>query len=140
VPDYIIERPHEITVDKIEAQENAEIRRVMIQRYGHARYIQDSGAQLVHSLPDNYYIKGLQGARLYRKERPGDTPIVMVAVRNSTPEPDGTIKDYWLRVQPDAYDGLASRDCHAAIASTWRNADGSLYYKRPQDYRPQVET
>ena len=140
IPAWIIERPAGITAEKIDAESNAEVRRVMISRYGSARYIQDSGAELVHSLPDNYYVRGLQGARLFRKSRPGDTDIVMVAVKNSTPEPDGSVKDYFLRVEPGAYAGLASRDCHAAVASTWRNADGSLAFQRPQDYAPRFES
>ena len=37
---------------------------------------------------------------MYRKELPDDEPIVMVKVRNSTPETDGTVKDYFLRVPP----------------------------------------
>ena len=140
IPAWIIERPAGITAEKIDAESNVEVRRVMISRYGPARYIQDSGAELVHSLPDNYYVRGLQGARLFRKPRPNDTDIVMVAVKNSTPEPDGSVKDYFLRIEPGAYDGLASRDCHAAVASTWRNADGSLAFQRPQDYAPRFES
>jgi hypothetical protein len=64
----------------------------------------------------------------------------MVDVLNSTPEPDGTVKRYQLRVDPNAYDGEASRDCLAAVASTWRMPDGSLAFKRPQDYAPVFES
>jgi hypothetical protein len=71
---------------------------------------------------------------------PNDEPIIMISVDNSTAEPDGSIKRYELRVQPDAYGGLASTDCLAAMASTWRNPDGSLAFKKPQDYAPMVET
>lgn len=39
-----------------------------------------------------------------------------------------------------AYDGLASRDVLAAAASTWRNADGSLHFKRPEMYQPAAES
>jgi hypothetical protein len=133
-------RPETLTIAQIEAEQNAEVRRVMIQRFGTARYVQEGGADLVHELPENYYVRGLQGAKLYRKARAGDSDIVMIAVKNSTPEPDGSIKDYFLRIQPDAYDGAASRDCHAAMASTWRNRDGSLYFARPRDYAPGFES
>ena len=37
---------------------------------------------------------------LYRADVPDDEPLVMVRVLNSTPEPDGTYKPYWLRVPP----------------------------------------
>ena len=140
VPAWIIESPQDITSSKIDGEANAEIRRVMIERFGASRYIKDSGAEIVHSLPDNYYVRGLQGAKLYRKPRSDDSDIIMISVMNSTPEPDGSIKEYNLRIQPTAYHGLASRDCHAAMASTWRNQDGTLFYKRPQDYAPRYES
>lgn len=35
-----------------------------------------------------------------RKEQPNDEPIVVVRVKNSTAEPDGTFKDYFIRVPP----------------------------------------
>ena len=140
LPAWIIEQPEQISIAKIEAETNAEIRRVMIEKYGTARWVQDAGATLVHSLPDNYYVRGLAGAKLYRRDRLDDSPIIMIAVKNSTPEPDGSVKDYFLRIEPGAYNGLASRDCHAAMASTWRNADDSLYFERPSDYAPSIET
>ena len=89
VPADIIETPASITVERIRAESNAEVRRVMIELYGQARYLIDSGAQLIHS--DGY-------GDLYRAEVPEDEPLVMVKVINSTPEPDGSRKDYWLRV------------------------------------------
>jgi hypothetical protein len=38
---------------------------------------------------------------LWRRNVSGDEPIVMVEVVNSTREPDGSFKRYWLRVPPD---------------------------------------
>lgn len=38
---------------------------------------------------------------LYRLPLEGDEPLVMVRVENSTLEPDGSRKPYWLRVPPD---------------------------------------
>jgi hypothetical protein len=140
VTEQIVMAPDTLTVAQIEAEANAEVRRVMIERYGIARYIHDSGASVVHELPADYALKGLRGAKLYRKEVPNDEPIIMISVDNSTAEPDGSIKRYELRVQPDAYGGLASADCLAAMASTWRHEDGSLAFARPQDYVPAVET
>lgn len=37
---------------------------------------------------------------LWRIPLPGDEPLVMVEVVNSTPEPDGSWHTYWLRVPP----------------------------------------
>jgi hypothetical protein len=91
VPRFVIEEPESITVEKIENSDNAEVRRVMLERYGTAQYIVDANIQPVHS--DDY-------GTLYRKELPGDEPLVMVKVVNATAEPDGTYKDYFLRVPP----------------------------------------
>jgi len=88
----IIEQPESITIDEIDSMQNAELRRVLIERYGQARYLQDSGAQEMQK--DDF-------GTLYKKEIPGDEPLVMVKVVNSSPEPDGSFKDYFLRVPPD---------------------------------------
>ena len=140
VPEYVIERPHEIDVAKIDGEGNAEIRRVMLERFGAERYMTECGATVVAELPDTHAMIGLRGARLIKRDLPGDEPIVMVDCVNSSPEPDGSYRRYMLRVDPNAYGGKASRDVLAAMASTWRNADGSLLFKRPQDYKPSVET
>jgi len=91
VPEYIILRPEEITIGKIDGEENTEIRRVMIERYGMDRYLLDGNAKEISH--DKYGI-------LWRKEIPDDEPLVMVQVKNSTPEQDGRFKDYFLRVPP----------------------------------------
>jgi hypothetical protein len=52
VPRYVIERPAEISVEKIDTETDAEVRRVMIERYRHgeevsgsAAYIRDAGGE-----------------------------------------------------------------------------------------------
>ena len=140
VPEYIVMKPNEITTKAIDDEGNAEIRRIMIDRYGLSRYVTDSGAKTIHELPENYFVKGLRTARLLVKEVRDDEPIVMLDMLNSTPEPDGTTKRYLLRVDPKAYDGEAGRNCTAAMASTWRNDDGSLVFKKPAHYKPIFES
>ncbi len=49
-----------------------------------------------------------------------DEPIVMVEVLNSTPEPDGTRKTYFLRVPP------TMRTAREAVAWTF-DMDGAAY-------------
>lgn len=138
---HIIENPSAITVQQIESETNSEIRRVMIDRYGPARYVTDSGAIVVHELPSDHALIGLRTARLLRKEVRDDEPIIYADLLNSTPEPDGTVKRYMLRVDPSAYGGEAARNVHAAAASTWRDSDsGELTYKRWQDYAPTAES
>ncbi|GAA3829904.1 DUF6745 domain-containing protein [Streptomyces chiangmaiensis] len=80
-----------LTPRRIREEENAELRRVMLEYYGYDRYLEESGAEPVQ--------RDETGV-LWRIELEGDEPLVMVEVVNSTPEPDGTHRTYWLRVPP----------------------------------------
>ena len=84
-------------------------RRSTMESAGLAAYVVDHG-RLIHE-----DIDGLgEPRRLWRAERPGgDTDLVMVEVRNSTPEADGSRRTYWLRVPPHV------RTCQAAVAWTF---------------------
>jgi hypothetical protein len=124
---YVVETPEKITVSDIEGEGNAEVRRVKIDQYGQSRYLQDINAEVVSN--DDF-------GTLYKKSLGDDEPLMMVKVVNSTAEPDGTFKDYFIRVDPNAYGGL--KTARAAIASTWRNKDGSLMFDDPNDYCDQL--
>lgn len=90
-----------LTPERIRAEENAELRRVMLEYYGYDRYLTDSGARPLH--------RDETGV-LWRIDLVDDEPVVMVEVLNSTPEPDGTHRTYWLRVPPStrtAREGVA---------------------------------
>jgi hypothetical protein len=80
-----------LTPADIRAEDNAELRRVMLEHYGYDRYLAESGATPVH--------RDETGV-LWRIDLDGDEPVVTVEVVNSTPEPDGTHRVYWLRVPP----------------------------------------
>jgi hypothetical protein len=118
VPQFIVERPETITVQSIQKEVNIEVRRVMIERYGQARYLVDSGAKLIHSD---------EMGELYAAHVPGDEPLVMMKVMNSTLEPDGSRKPYFLRVHPECGPLLANGQfgepqpmtARAAVASTF---------------------
>ncbi|HWU09918.1 MAG TPA: hypothetical protein VN520_26690 [Streptomyces sp.] len=91
VPAAFLDGLASLTADRIRAEENAELRRVMLEYYGYDRYLTESGAEPVHR----------DGAGiLWRITMEGDEDVVMVEVVNSTPEPDGTHRTYWLRVPP----------------------------------------
>ncbi|MFB8138979.1 DUF6745 domain-containing protein [Streptomyces parvus] len=101
VPAAFLEELSSLTPERIRAEENAELRRVMLEYYGYDRYLTESGAEPVHR--DETGI-------LWRIALDGDEDVVMVEVVNSTPEPDGTYRTYWLRVPPTtrtAKDGVA---------------------------------
>jgi hypothetical protein len=129
VPRFVVETPDKITVKTIESERNVEIRRIMINRYGQSKFVLDSLGTVVHQ--DDF-------GTLYRKELPGDEPLMMVKVVNATMEPDGTFKDYFIRVDPFAYGGI--KTARAAVASTWRNVDNSLIFASPDDYVCAVES
>lgn len=80
-----------LTPEQIRAEENAELRRIMLEYYGYDRYLDESGARPMH--------RDETGV-LWRIALDGDEDVVMVEVVNSTPEPDGTHRTYWLRVPP----------------------------------------
>jgi hypothetical protein len=127
VPQYVIARPGEISVEKIDQERNAEVRRVMIERYamggnseivGTGAYIRDAGGKRLDH--DEAF------GTLWRREMPDDEPIVMIEVVNSTAEPDGHFKRYFLRVPP------TMRKAREAVAWTFNmTAD---------EYAPMVET
>jgi len=128
VSQHVIETPGTITVAQIESETNAEVRRVLIERYGPARYITDSGAEVIDcvALDDTRVPFGVRGARLLRKQVDGDEPLVMIELRNSTPEDDGRRKTYLLRVPPDMLSALA------AVAWTCGKVES--------EYAPTIET
>jgi hypothetical protein len=117
VPADLIEGRERLTVADIEAERNVELRRVMIDIYGQERFLLDSGAHAVHED---------ECGTLYRLEVYDDEPLVMVKVRNSTPEPDGSFKSYFLRVPPNV------ATARAAVAWTFGMEESA--------YGPSVET
>jgi hypothetical protein len=117
VPGWVVEEPERISVATIDAERNAEVRRVMVDRYGRERWLADSGAQRVHE--DECGV-------LYRRDMMRDGPSVFVGVVNSTPEPDGTSRRYYLRVPP----GM----------KTAREAVAWTFGMTADEYLPEVQT
>jgi hypothetical protein len=84
VPQRVIEQPGTLTVSQIESEQNSEVRRAMLERFGQERFLRDSGATPIH---------GDECGKLYRKEITADESLVMVRVLNPTPEPDGQLSE-----------------------------------------------
>jgi hypothetical protein len=69
---------------------------------------------------------------------------VMVEVVNSTAEPDGSFKDYWLRVQPDCRPLVADPSTPSgfrlgsAQKQTALNAVASTYGMTGEEYRERL--
>jgi hypothetical protein len=117
VPADLIGRLDQLTVERIHAEQNLELRRVLTERYGLDRYLRDAGATRVGA--DETGV-------LWRLPVDGDEPLVMVEVINSTPEPDGSRRRYWLRVPP------TTGSAREAVAWTFGLA--------PEGYRPVRQT
>jgi hypothetical protein len=137
VPQDLIEHPEAISVARIDSERNSEIRRVMIERFGLARYVQESGADVVCEDKDPLGFP----RRLLRKPTRGNVPeITMVELTNSTPEPDGTRKKYVLCVHPELRPLLGDGRFGDPQKLTCHNACASTFGLRGEDYQPLVET
>lgn len=115
LPEFVINNRY--SVSDIDAELNLEVRRIMIERMGLNKYIEGGGGREVHR--DGYGI-------LYTKEMPYEEPITTVRVRNSTAEPDGSHKTYFLRVPNEV--------------KTAREAIAWTFGLNEQDYEPDVES
>jgi hypothetical protein len=120
VPDWVVTDPDRITTTSIGAEPNAEVRRVMIERVGWERITREGGAVLVD--------RDASGS-LWEVDRATDWSwdrARFVEVVNSTPEPDGSRRHYFIRVPPEM------RTAHEAVAWTFNLSE--------VEYRPLVET
>ncbi len=118
IPAAAIIATDQLTIDQIDKETNVEIRRVLIQQYGLSRYLSDTGAVPI-DVDEEYGV-------LYRKSQPNDEPINVVRVKNPTPEPDGTFKEYFLRVPPHI--------------TTARSAVAWTFDMNSEDYEPATQT
>jgi hypothetical protein len=118
VPDWVITtNPDTWTPEVIFGETNQEIRRAMIERYGWERFV-------ANHKPIQFDDYGL----LYHVpvDAENEEDIYVVEVENSTPEPDGTYKKYFLRVPP--------------TVKTAREGIASTFQMSADEYVPLVET
>jgi hypothetical protein len=127
VPKNVIEHPKKITVSQIETEMNAEVRRVMVERMGWERFIREGSLRPVQS--DDW-------GTLYRKDLIGDPePLMLVKVTNSTPEPDGSYKDYVLRVHHELRPLMEGNILGEPQKLTALNAIASTFGLRGDEYK-----
>jgi hypothetical protein len=117
VPNTLIQHPERITPESILSQQNVELRRIMIERYGFDRYLEAQGGSVLHSD---------ETGTLYRIEQLGDEPLVLVEVTDATPMKNGEFKRYVLRVPPTV------TTAYEAVAWTFGVTDGN--------YQPAIQT
>ena len=131
VPMWVIEHPERITVETIHAEQNAEIRRVMIERYGLSRYVRDAQFVVVDADLDPLG----QPRRLLRR---GDT--LVVELTNSTVDADGTRRVYHVPCEPDLRPMYLDGGLGDPQDLTALNAVASTYGCTGEEYRLDYET
>jgi hypothetical protein len=127
VPSWMVERPEDIQLQDIRGAENVEVRRELIDLFGTARYLREIGAS--EESRDEY-------GRLWRwtesvpsfwsRWGTNDQVHKVVEVLNSTPEPDGSRRTYFLHVPPDV--------------TSAREAVAWTFGLRAEAYAPEHET
>lgn len=124
IPNEMFENFDNMTAKEVFSIDNVEIRRVLIDLYAERR----GDGQLMIDLGAKMHQKDDFG-ELYKIDLPDDPDEVMVMVKvvNSTPESDGSFKDYWMRVPPN------TRTARQGVA--WLG-----HIENPEDYAPEVET
>ncbi len=122
VPAFVVVRPDWITAKHVTTEANVEVRRVMLERMGVDRFMVEVDAKVLHEDSD----KMGKRRRLLRIDQPGDEPLVAIEVTNSTQEPDGSWKNYVLRVPPTI------TRCPQAVAWTFDMSE--------TEYKPAVES
>lgn len=131
VPAYVVEHPECITVDKIHAERNGEIRRIMTDRYGLSRYVRDAKFDVVDADIDPL-------GQTWRLLRNGQ--IMVIELVNSTVDADGTRRVYHKSVHPELRPLLPNGQLGAPQKLTALNAVASTYGMRGEEYVLEVET
>jgi hypothetical protein len=120
VPERIVMHPGGISFRDIQTEPNVEVRRIMLERMGHARYLQKSGAELVSHDETGALWQSMftSYGRLHQ--------LRFVEVVNGTREADGSYKHYFLRVPPNV--------------TTARQAVAWTYGLTAEEYEPLIRT
>lgn len=114
-----VTNPELLTVEEVLGHPNTECRYVGIKIIGHEKIRQSKNSRLVHACKRT-------GMELFSITGVFDEPILFLKVINSTPEIDGSYKNYYLCVPP------TMKTCQEAVAWTFRlEAD---------EYAPSQET
>jgi len=129
VAERVITAPQTLSVEEFAYEPNLAVRRVMLERFGYERFIQEARLEPVQV--DCFgRLYRLNPQSLGRPNRPNlgyaTELIALVEVVNATPEPDGGRRRYFLCVPP------TTRTAHEAVAWT--------FGLRPREYQPNAES
>ena len=150
VPDGVAMHPEKMTARQIDAEENAEVRRVMMETFGLGRYMVDSGARKIHedAFGTLYEKPGVWPASQTSSFLLAGSPIrgrqrgreLAVHVRNATVEPDGSVHEFWLRVHPELRPMLPGDRLGEPQGLTAKNAVASTFGMTGDEYEPEYES
>jgi hypothetical protein len=107
VNERIVMRPETLTVNDFWAEPNTEVRRVIAERIGWDRFVDEAKLTLVHTEPD----PGNPGETIALYDLPEQVygePVRVALVTNASPERDGTRKRYGLTVPATVDTGVGA--------------------------------
>lgn len=119
IPPHFYTKPESLSITEVLAHTNTEVRYVGIKIVGMDRVLESNNTTIIHKDKQKNQI-------LFQIKGIFEEPVSYVKVVNSTQEPDGTYKDYYLCVPPDM------KTCQQAVAWTFRLEE--------QEYQPGQET
>lgn len=119
IPPHFYTKPDSLSITEVLAHNNTEVRYVGIKIVGMDKVLESNRTTIIHKDEEKNQI-------LFQIKGIFEEPVSYVKVVNSTQEPDGTYKDYYLCVPPDM------KTCKQAVAWTFRLEE--------QEYQPGQET
>ena len=119
IPPHFYTKPESLSITEVLAHNNTEVRYVGIKIVGMDKVLESKNTTIIHKDKQKNQI-------LFQIKGIFEEPVSYVKVVNSTQEPDGTYKDYYLCVPPDM------KTCQQAVAWTFRLEE--------QEYQPGQET
>ena len=122
VPAKYICTPEKLTIEEVFGNTNSEIVFAGCEIIGYDKIIKMKGVEIVHQDVDKLGFD----RTLFRLNIGAEDPLMIVMVTNSTPEPEGHHKKYYIPVPPNM------ERCQQAVAWT--------FYKEENEYDPILET
>ena len=119
VPPKFITNPESLTIDEVLQHQNAEVRHVGIKIIGLDKLLDHPNTTIIHQ-------SRKKGQILFQISGVFSQPVSYIKVVNSTPEPDGSFKNYYLCVPPSI------KTCKSAVAWT--------FGLNAKNYHPSIET
>jgi len=107
VPRDVVEDPDALTVERIMAEPNSEVRRVMCERMGWGEFVRAAGLALVDEQPDPANAPHFLSLYDLPTQIYGE-PVRVLLCTNATPERDGTLRRYGLNVPAEIGDAVAA--------------------------------